>query len=47
MKNDKELLEKLSIEFAERYALATMTNYDVNLENDLYEALKNYDNNNR
>jgi len=47
MKNDKELLEKLSIEFAERYALATKTNYDVNLENDLYEVLKNYDSNNR
>lgn len=47
MKNDKKLLEKLSIEFAERYALATKTNYDVNLENDLYEVLKNYDSNNR
>lgn len=47
MKNDKELLEKLSIEFAERYALATKTNYDVNLENDLYEVLRNYDSNNR
>lgn len=47
MKNDKELLEKLSIEFAERYALATKTNYDINLENDLYKALKNYDNENR
>ena len=47
MKNDKELLEKLSIEFAELYALATKTNYDVNLENDLYEVLKNYDSNNR
>lgn len=44
MREDRELLKRLSIEFAERYAMTTKTNYDVNLENDLYALLNDYNN---
>lgn len=38
----EEIIEKLSIEFTEQYAIKTKTNYDVNLEQDLYRTLKKY-----
>lgn len=38
--NDKEKLKQTAIEMTELYSLKTKTNYDVNLEQDIYEIIK-------
>ena len=41
MRFDKEKLKEIAIEMTELYALKTKTNYDVNLEQDIYAIIKN------
>lgn len=39
MKSYKEKLREIAIEMAELYATKTKTNYDVNIEEDIYIAI--------
>ena len=41
MRFDKEKLKEIAIKMTELYSLKTKTNYDVNLEQDIYEIIKN------
>lgn len=41
MRFDKEKLKEIAIEMTELYSLKTKTNYDVNLEQDIYAIIKN------